>query len=66
MVKAENEAKTTVDRAEVERFAALADQWWDPRGKMRPLHKFNPVRLGYIRDRICERFGRDPKGLDSL
>jgi 2-polyprenyl-6-hydroxyphenyl methylase/3-demethylubiquinone-9 3-methyltransferase len=66
MVKAEGEALSTVDRAEVERFAALADQWWDPRGKMRPLHKFNPVRLSYIRDRLCERFGRDPKALDSL
>jgi 2-polyprenyl-6-hydroxyphenyl methylase/3-demethylubiquinone-9 3-methyltransferase len=59
-------ARTTVDQAEVERFAALADQWWDPHGKMRPLHKFNPVRLGYIRDRLCERFERDPKALDSL
>ena len=66
MVKAAEQARTTVDRAEVERFAALADQWWDPRGKMRPLHKFNPVRLSYIRDRICERFRRDPKSLESL
>lgn len=66
MVKAASERTSTVDPAEVARFAALADQWWDPRGKMRPLHKFNPVRLGYIRDRICARFGRDPKSLESL
>jgi 2-polyprenyl-6-hydroxyphenyl methylase/3-demethylubiquinone-9 3-methyltransferase len=59
-------ARTTVDQAEVARFAALADQWWDPHGKMRPLHKFNPVRLAYVRDRLCERFERDPKALDSL
>ena len=66
MVKAESYAKTTVDPAEVARFTALADQWWDPRGKMRPLHRFNPVRLAYIRDRICAHFGRDPKSLDCL
>ena len=66
MVKAASEARTTVDPAEVARFAGLADEWWNPRGKMRPLHKFNPVRLAYIRDRICERFGRDAKSLESL
>ncbi|MBM3530990.1 MAG: bifunctional 2-polyprenyl-6-hydroxyphenol methylase/3-demethylubiquinol 3-O-methyltransferase UbiG [Alphaproteobacteria bacterium] len=58
--------QSTVDRAEVERFSALAAEWWDPRGKMAPLHKFNPVRLEYIRDRAAGRFGRDPKRLDSL
>jgi hypothetical protein len=61
-----SEARTTVDPAEVARFAGLADEWWNPHGKMRPLHKFNPVRLAYIRDRICERFGRDAKSLESL
>ena len=59
-------AAPTVDEAELARFAALASQWWDPRGKMAPLHKFNPVRLGYIRDIACRRFGRDPKRLDCL
>ena len=59
-------AQSTVDPDEVERFSALAAEWWDPRGKMAPLHKFNPVRIGYIRDRAAERFGRDPKRLDSL
>ena len=53
---------TTVDPAEVERFSALAAEWWDPRGKMAPLHKFNPVRLGYIRDQAACAFGRDPSG----
>jgi len=57
---------TTVDPAEVARFSALAAEWWDPRGKMAPLHKFNPQRIGYIRDRAAARFGRDPKRLDSL
>ena len=58
--------QSTVDPAEVERFSALAAEWWDPRGKMAPLHKFNPVRLGYIRDQAAARFERDPKRLDSL
>jgi 2-polyprenyl-6-hydroxyphenyl methylase/3-demethylubiquinone-9 3-methyltransferase len=59
-------AASTVDAAEVERFSRLAADWWNPRGKMAPLHKFNPVRLGYVRDAACRRFARDPKRLDSL
>jgi 2-polyprenyl-6-hydroxyphenyl methylase/3-demethylubiquinone-9 3-methyltransferase len=57
---------STVDDAEVARFAALAGEWWDPRGKMAPLHKFNPVRLAYIRDAACRQFGRDAKRVDCL
>ena len=57
---------STIDQAELARFAALADEWWDPRGKMAVLHKFNPVRLGYIRDAACKRFARSPKQLDCL
>lgn len=49
----------TVDSAEVARFSAMADEWWDPNGKFRPLHKFNPVRLAYIREKVCDRFGLD-------
>ncbi len=40
--------KTTIDAAEVERFSKMATEWWDPSGKFKPLHKFNPVRLAYI------------------
>jgi 2-polyprenyl-6-hydroxyphenyl methylase / 3-demethylubiquinone-9 3-methyltransferase len=58
--------QSTIDEAEVERFSALAAEWWDPRGKMAPLHKFNPVRIGYIRDQAAAKFGRDPKRLDSM
>ena len=53
--------RTTIDSAEVERFSALAQEWWNPNGKFRPLHKFNPVRLAYIRDHVATRFGRDPR-----
>ena len=54
-------ARTTIDQAEVDRFSAMAAEWWDPTGKFRPLHKFNPVRLTYIRDMVCGQFGRDPR-----
>jgi 2-polyprenyl-6-hydroxyphenyl methylase/3-demethylubiquinone-9 3-methyltransferase len=63
---ARRENGSTVDEAEVAQFAALADTWWDTRGKMAVLHKFNPVRLAYIRDAACARFGRDAKKLDCL
>jgi len=53
--------RTTIDVSEVERFAALAAEWWNPNGKFKPLHKFNPVRLAWIRDHVAERFGRDPR-----
>ncbi len=58
--------ETTVDDAEVARFAALAGEWWSPRGQMAPLHKFNPVRIAFVRDRVCAHYGRDPRALDSL
>lgn len=61
--------RTTVDIDEVERFSALAAEWWNPNGKFRPLHKFNPVRLAYIRDQVAAHFGRDPhaaKPFDGL
>lgn len=47
------------DPAEMEKFRRMAAEWWDPSGKFKPLHRFNPVRLEYIRDRACEHFGRD-------
>ena len=50
---------TTINTDEIEKFGRLADEWWDPAGKFRPLHKFNPVRLAYIREQVLARFGRD-------
>ncbi len=50
-----------IDRGEVARFDALAATWWDEAGPMRVLHRFNPVRLAYIRDALCRRHGRDPE-----
>src|SRR3569832_42786 len=59
-------AQTSVDPREIERFARMAANWWDPRGPMAPLHKLNPVRLGYIRDHVAEHSGRDAKKLGCL
>jgi 2-polyprenyl-6-hydroxyphenyl methylase/3-demethylubiquinone-9 3-methyltransferase len=56
----------TLDRDEVARFARLAGEWWDERGPFRQLHRINPVRLTYIRDQLCRRFGRDAKQAASL
>ena len=54
-------ARSSIDPADVERFSRIAAEWWDPKGKFAPLHKFNPVRLGFIRDQALHRFGRDAK-----
>lgn len=59
-------AKTTIDQSEVDRFSAMAAEWWSPTGKFRPLHKFNPVRIEYIRDRVSAHFGRDSRAHQPL
>ena len=53
--------KSSIDPADVERFSRIAAEWWDPKGKFAPLHKFNPVRLAFIREQVLYRFQRDPK-----
>jgi 2-polyprenyl-6-hydroxyphenyl methylase / 3-demethylubiquinone-9 3-methyltransferase len=60
------EAGSTVDAAEVARFSAYATEWWDPRGKMAMLHRFNPVRLAFIKQAACRHFERDERRLDAL
>src|SRR5271165_3665976 len=57
---------STVDPAEIARFSKLSDQWWDPKGKMAPLHEINPLRLAYIRDAACRKFARNIKSLNCL
>ena len=68
MARAETKAAAdaSIDAAEVAKFAAMAADWWDPDGKFRPLHRLNPVRLGFIRDRLAGHFGRDPLGESPL
>ena len=52
---------STVDAAEVERFAAIAPEWWNENGAFRPLHRLNPARIEYVRDRLAAHFDRDVK-----
>lgn len=59
-------SSTSIDPSEVARFERIAQTWWDPKGPMRVLHKFNPVRLAYIRDEACRHFGRDSRAIRSL
>jgi 2-polyprenyl-6-hydroxyphenyl methylase/3-demethylubiquinone-9 3-methyltransferase len=54
------------DAKERERFARLAGEWWDESGRLAPLHKLNPVRIAYLRDRICAHLGRDPLAPEPL
>ncbi|MFP3942475.1 MAG: bifunctional 2-polyprenyl-6-hydroxyphenol methylase/3-demethylubiquinol 3-O-methyltransferase UbiG [Alphaproteobacteria bacterium] len=66
---ARSAAPPSVDPEEVERFSKLAAEWWNPAGKFRPLHVFNPVRLAFIRDEAARRFGRDttvPRPFEGL
>lgn len=60
----------SVDPEEVEKFSRIAGEWWDPKSKFAPLHKFNPARLTYIREQLCAHFdraGAEPlKGLKLL
>jgi 2-polyprenyl-6-hydroxyphenyl methylase/3-demethylubiquinone-9 3-methyltransferase len=54
---------TSIDPADVERFSRIAAEWWDTKGKFAPLHRFNPVRLSFIRRCALERFGGDEQAL---
>ena len=66
------DAALSIDPEEVEKFSAMAEAWWDPEGNFKPLHKFNPVRLEFLRDRLADLNGTDPlsdqplKGLKIL
>ena len=57
---------TTINDAEIAKFTAMAEQWWDPKGKFKPLHKFNPVRLSYIREHLLAHFDRDGSAMRPL
>ena len=57
---------STVDRGEIAKFSKLSAEWWDPKGKMAPLHKINPLRLGHIRDAACRKFERNARSLNCL
>ena len=48
--------KSTINNDEVKKFSKIADEWWNPNGKFRPLHKFNPIRINYIKENIINNF----------
>ena len=51
----------TVNTKEIEKFSKIADEWWDPNGKFKPLHKFNPIRILYIKENIIKTFNLNQK-----
>ena len=59
-------SRPSVDPAEIAKFSKLSAEWWDPRGKMAPLHKINPLRLAFIRDAACRKFDRNARSLTCL
>ena len=53
--------KITINKKEIDKFSKLAEEWWDPNGKFKPLHNFNPVRLKYIKDSIVKKYKNNDK-----
>ena len=51
----------TINKKEIEKFSKIAEEWWDPKGKFKPLHKFNPTRIAYIKENIIKTFKLDQK-----
>jgi 2-polyprenyl-6-hydroxyphenyl methylase / 3-demethylubiquinone-9 3-methyltransferase len=58
--------RSTIDEAEVARFERIGDRWWDANGPMRALHRFNPLRLAYLRDLLSVKLGRTRSGTRLL
>lgn len=63
---AETAQGSSIDPADVARFSAQATEWWDAHGPFAPLHRFNPARLAFIRERVAERFGRDVRTREAF
>ena len=57
---------STVDKIEVEKFSKLASDWWNPNGKFKPLHLFNPARIKFIKEKLIYYFGLNPKSQEPL
>ena len=49
-------SNNTINKEEVEKFSKIAEEWWNPNGKFKPLHKFNPIRIEYIKNNIIKDF----------
>ena len=57
---------TTVDKTEIEKFSKMAEDWWNPDGKFKPLHIFNPARLKFIREKLLLKYKLNPKSETPL
>ena len=57
---------TTVDKIEIEKFSKLAKDWWNPNGKFKPLHLFNPARISFIKDKLISHFNLNPNSEKPL
>ena len=57
---------TTVDKIEIEKFSKMAADWWNPNGKFKPLHLFNPARISFIKDKLISRYKLDPNSKKPL
>ena len=51
----------TINKKEIEKFSKIAEEWWNPNGKFKPLHKFNPIRISYIKENIIKSFKLNKK-----
>ena len=51
----------TINKKEIEKFSKIAEEWWNPDGKFKPLHKFNPIRISYLKENIIKTFKLDNK-----
>ena len=60
------QSQRTINKSEIEKFQAMAEEWWDPLGKFKPLHMLNPTRLNYIVDQVCVEFDRDNRKKDPF
>ena len=57
---------TTVDKKEIEKFSKLAKEWWNPNGKFKPLHLFNPVRIEFIKNKLISHFKLNSNNSEPL
>ena len=57
---------TTVDKIEIEKFSKMAKDWWNPNGKFKPLHLFNPARIQFIKEKIISHYKFEPKNIEPL
>ena len=51
----------TINKKEIEKFSRIAEEWWDPKGKFKPLHNFNPIRISYLKENIIKTFNLKKK-----